>query len=479
MTVRFKQIVQAEQHQPRFDFASNSSDHRPTATIKELLIELNNKKRNDWIADYDLKSLRTTLRFVSSISTFEKPKRVGKAFSISTIKTIKLLFQSSQLIHSHLIRLIELPGGNTPASMDFFTSPINPESEVVERQIIHMISTLEKEIDKDEIASIEEICDPARLRDEFRKDTNEAIDKILLDHIHIDDDLMELADVYLAEKTRKFLKSVTPLKREPRLHVATNTYLKLLDYVHNLHFEVSTQLKIPNDSGVANKRIDFTEICKKVSASEQRPIAMETNFMAIGDVAGFVDAYPSDIAQMVLNATGFKYAKRDVPLDCMRASMSLVLYLAAADLPNENNEKPIGIVHIVAAYCSVLHQRKLKSKPEKNSKKYGTKLIAPQKILDSYLSRRSTHIPWTVQFKYRERTKWYVHALLGRKHKADSHIAVQIAQAELTRDVFMSLDHVQIREHVIAYRRFMEEAAHEFITLHNRQDTIYEWKHGH
>lgn len=479
MAVKIKESINSTPYKPRFDFdTSDASDDDRTATIRELLNELNLQRKNESIADYNLKSLATTLRFISSISDFESPRRVDQHFRVSTIKTIKLLFKRSQFIDAHLIRIIEMPGKRTPATVDFFTSPPTPESEDVSRQIDRMISALESEIDKDEIARIAEICDPRRLREQFRQDTNEAIDRILLTHIHVDDGLMKTADAYVADRTREFLASIAPLKREPRLHVATYTYLRLLDYVHRLHFEIRTQLTIPNDRGVANRNIDFDRICSKLSDVHMRPVAKETNLMAIEDVAAFIAEHGSDIAQLVSSATGFKYNKRDVPSDGMRAMLALQLYLSGASLPSEKNPKPIGAVHVVAAFCSVLHQRKMKSKTGSTSRRYGSRSAAPQKLLDHYISRRATHLPWTAQFTYRERTRWYVHALLGRKDKADSHIAVQIAQSELSRAVFMTLSHAQVRAHMKAYRAFMTKAAHDFVALHNKQNTVYEWRHG-
>ena len=479
MAVKIKETRKPTRYQPRFDFeSSHASNEDQTATIKELLNELNHQKGNESIADYNLKSLGTTLRFVSSISGIENPRRIDQTFPVTSIKTIKLLFKCSQFIDAHLIRIIELPGKSTPATIDFFTSPATPESEDVKLKINRMISMLEKETGKDDIAAIDEICDPTRLREKFRQDTNEAIDKILLAHIHVDDDLVKKADDYLADKTREFLGSITPLKREPRLHVATYTYLKLLDYVHRLHFEIRTQLTIPNDRGVANRQIDFGQICSKLSAMHMRTVAKDTNFMTIEEAAVFIDEHRSDIARLASSATGFKYNKKDVPLDSMRAMIALQLYLFSAGLPSEKNPKPIGVVHVVAAFCSVLHQRKMKSKPERNSRRYGSKSSAPQKLLDQYIARRATHIPWTVQSTYLERTKWYVHALLGRKDKADSHIAVQIAQSELSRAVFMTLNHTQIRAHMSAYRDFMTKAAHDFVALHNKQNTVYRWRRG-
>lgn len=479
MAVKIKATDNRTSYEPRFDFqVSPTSDEDRAATIKELLIELNRQRADQSIADFNLKSLGTTLRLVSSISGIEIPRRIDQAFPLQWMKTVKLLFTCNHLIDAHLIRIIELPGLNTPATIDFFTSPATPESETVRRAINRMISMLEKEIEQAEIVAIAEICDPGQLRETFRQDTNEAVDRILLTHIHVDDDLLKQADDYLAMRTRDFLDSISPLKREPRLHVAIYTYLKLLDYLHRLHFDLVTQLTIHNDPGVTNRTADFGPICSKLSALHTRTISRDTNFMDVGDAASFIEDYQADLARLVSRATGFTYKKRDVPMDKARAIVALRLYLMAASLPSEQNSRPIGVVHVVAAFCSVLHQRKLKSRQTRNSRRYGSNTSAPQKVLDQFISRKFEHLPWTVQDIYIKRTRWYVSALLGRKDKEDSHRTAQIAQSELTNAIFMTLSHDQIRAHLSKYRELMTGAARDFVELHNRQATVYQWRHG-
>lgn len=479
MAVKIKETEDHASYEPRFDFQeSPTSNEDQAATIKELLVELNRQRADQSIADYNLKSLGTTLRFVSSISGIEIPRRIDQEYPLTWIKTVKLLFTCNQFIDAHLIRIIEPPGPDTPATIDFFTSPATPATEAVKREISRIISMLEKEIEQAEIDAIGEICDPGRLRETFRQDTNEAVDRILLTHIHVDDDLLKQADDYLAKKTRDFLVSISPLEREPRLHVATYIYLKLLDYVHRLHFDLVTQLTIPHDRGVANRTIDFGPICSKLSALHSRTISRDTNFMDIGDVVPFIEDYQADLARLVSRATGFTYNKRDVPMDKPRAIVALRLYLMAASLPSELNSRPIGVVHVAAAFCSVLHQRKMKSRPTRNSRKYGSKTSAPQKLLDQLISRTSEHLPWTVQDIYIQRTRWYVSALLDRKDKVDSHRIAQIAQSELSNAIFMTLSHGQIRAHLSKYREFMTRAARDFVALHNRQATVYQWRHG-
>lgn len=479
MAVKIKETDNHTRYEPRFDFQEcPTSNKDQTATIKELLVELNRQRADQSIADYNLKSLGTTLRLVSSISGIKIPRRIDQAFPLPWMKTVKLLFTCNQFIDAHLIRMIEPPGLHTPASIDFFTSPATPESDAVKRAISRMISMLEKEIGRAEIDAIAEICSPTGLRELYLQDTNEAVYKIILTHIHVDDELFEHADAYLADQTRTFLTLTAKLKREPRLHVATYTYLKLLTYVHRLHFELSMQFSIPNDMDVANKCVDFTKICNLLSVSENRPIVASTNFMSVMAADVFASVHQADIAKLVSQATGFDYNKRDVESDRSRASAALQLYLYKAGLLNEEAKSPVGVVHVVAAYCSVLHQRKMKTKPAKKSRKYGLKLSSPQKQLDSFIANPKTHLPQTTQYIYGERTYWYVQALLGRRHKAKAHAPFQIAQAEWQRDVFLSLDHMQIRTQIAAYREFMTRAARDFVALHNRQATFYQWRQG-
>ncbi|WP_182657451.1 hypothetical protein [Stenotrophomonas lacuserhaii] len=483
-------------HTPRFDFRdSHNSNVSQTATIKELLAELNYESTTNSSGvqvdldgkQLDISYLKATLRFLRSISG-QALRSTTEEHPVATIKTIKTLFNYSHHCGAHLIGFIEPPGGESQGNIDILTSPPTPGNKKVLATIDRIISDIEKEISPEEKSEIAAICDPMRLREKYRQETNEAIDKILLTHIHIDDDLMKDADVYLADSTRQFLESINQPKREPRLHVVTYTYLKLLDYVHRLHFEIHTQLTISNGHIVKNKQIDFDEICRKLSTCHKRTIVKDTNFMSIDDVAGFINGYSSDIARLVSIATGFTYNKRDILgekknepstiTDSIRAHIALQLYLLGANLPNESNPDPIGVVHVIAAFCSVLHQRKINSKLAKQSRRYGPQFTTPQKQLDAYINRTSEHVPYTAQFAFRERTRWYVHALLGRKDKADAHIAVQIAQSELSKHIFISLNHVWIREQNSAYRDFTVKAARDFVTLHKKQSTTYEWMHG-
>lgn len=462
----------------RFDFGNHiDSSSAKTATISELLQEINTDFRPESGTVFNRKSLETVLRFLGSVSE-QAFLSVKETYPLTTLKTVKLLFKHSRYSDSHLIRLIEPPGGNTTATVDFMMSPPTPVTEDVKERISLIVSALEREIDPEEVEAIKAICNPRQLREAYRKQTNELVDSVLLTHIHIDDDLLKEADKHLADQTRKFMKFSGPFSREPRLHVALYTYLKLLDYTHRLHFEVKTKLSIPNDRGVGNKRINFDRLCKALSEHFDRPIMKTTNFMTMSDMAWFFDEYASDIARLVTEATGFKYNKRDVTSDRKRAIAALQLYLFKAGLPNEVNECPLGVVHVIAAFSAVLHQRKTKSKLTKTSKKYSQGNTTPQKQLDAVISKKSKHLTWTASFIYLERVTWYVHALLERKDKSDSHNAFQIKQSDLMLTVYMTLDHAQIWEHISSYRDYMVRSAHDFIALNELQAVKYRRTQG-
>ena len=171
MTVKIEVTARSKPYKARFDCVSNAVAGEQTATIKDLLVELNAQKENERTDAYDIKSLGTVLRFVSTVLGLEVT-RIGQVLPVADIKTIKLLFKSNQFVDSHLIRVIEMPGRNSPATVDFFTSPATPETDDIKRQITRMISLLAREIGEEELASIDEICDPLRLREKSLRDTN-------------------------------------------------------------------------------------------------------------------------------------------------------------------------------------------------------------------------------------------------------------------------------------------------------------------
>ena len=476
MAVRIKRPVDRNKEGgPRFDFGKgvDARDTSQTATIKELLEEISQELTDNSEYVYDIKSIRVVLRFLTSI-TGKSYKSTVEKHQISTIKTIKLLHKRSQCIDAHLMRLIEAAVGDSFGTMDFLTMPSSPEADAVKRQIQLIIDDLGKEIDPAELEQINAICDPQQLREKYRYETSEAIDGVLLKHIRIDDELLKDAAVYFAGRTRDFLKRLPP-QQEPRAHVATYVYLKALDYVHRLHFELATQFSIPHDRPISKAPISFETICNEISSKMKMDIRKDTNIISIYGMCEFCTQHSNSLIDVIARATGLRYSARAFKEDLPRACMVMRLYLDHANLPSTEDSKPIGIAHIVSAFASILHQRATKAKVKlvKKSVRYNPK-VDPQRHLDQRINDKSPYIPWTVQYLYTERMKWYIYALLSRKDIADSHATFQLAQSELTQNVFMSLSPTHIIDTLSAYRASMIQAAKEFVLANDRQDIRYE-----
>ncbi|WP_313642701.1 hypothetical protein [Stenotrophomonas sp.] len=460
---------------PRFNFGhgQDARDNSATATIKELLQELNEERTDDSGNLYDSKSIRTACRLLTSI-TGKAYRSTTEKHSVSTIKTIKLLFVKSRDIDAHLIKLIEAPKGNTFGTMNFLTMPSSPDAESVKQQIKNIIDELSKEIDQTELDKIQAIQDPQQPRKRYRKETNEAIADILLTHILIDHNLMKDADDYLTERTLGFLRGLASPAHPTPAHVATYLHLSILDDLHLLHFELTTQLSIPNDRLISNTPVSFEKICREASSEMGTDIQKDTNFLSIHGMREFCIRHMNDLVDTIKRATRLSYTTSAFENDLPRACMLMHLYLDEAELATTEDSKPIGIVHIVAAFASVLHQRFMKAETKlvKTSVRYGPK-TDPQRHLDLRISRATLYIPWTVQYLYGERMKWYILALLARKSAADSHVNFQLAQSELTKHIFMSLSPDHIIKTTEAYREYMIKSTNEFIRVKDLQETRF------
>lgn len=468
--------LDANNHIPRFDFGVNvDNEENKTATVKELLEELTYENVNKYSGnELDITNLKTVLRFLRTIS--DKPlKSTIEKHPIVDIKTIKTVYNHNYDCGSQLIGLIEPSCKKPETIIDIILSPQTEGSKVILDIIKRIIFDLEKEMPPEALHEIGKICSPMWHEDMCIQKTNEEIDDVILRHIHIDDNLVKEADKYLSDKTRLFHKSITPLKKEKSLHIATYTYFKLLFHIQWLNFQIKTKLTIHDNSIVSNKQVDFDEICHELSKSQNKEIFKDTPFLSIEQTPRFIDDHAYYIAKLVSGSTGNTYNTRDVLTDKTRVKAVLRLYIDATTLPNDINKKLLGVAHVIAAFCSILHQRKTKHRLGNTSRRYSSTFLSPQNLLDKYSLHEPQDLPVTVRLIYKERTFWYLHALLGRKDKSDSQKAIHFHQSELYRDIYMSLDHVQINNKIFEYRNIMEKSAHEFIVIHNKQDTILEW----
>lgn len=481
--------VEPSTYTPRFDFTGNRDmGGTQTATIKDLMNELvyesttttRGKSLNVGGMQMSIRQLEPVLRLLRSISG-KALKSISEEHPIADIKTIKTLYNYSYNSGTHLISLLEPPGHNSQAILNILTSSPTKESETLLEVKRRITSVLETDLSAEERESIGSILGSHDTPHVHWRDTNEAIDKVLLTRLHIDNDqeILLKADAYLIEKTKEFMSAFMPMKRDQELYLATHTHLRALEFMHHLQFEITTNRAIPNDRTINNMQIDFSHICKNIPPAQGVTIQAHTPFMSLSEVPAFCIKNASEVARLVSAATGFTYNKRDILTgkDATRALVSLAVYLALSKLPSDENPNPIGIVHIVAAFCSVLHQRKMKSKPM-TSRRYSSRLISPQKQLDAFIARKEKKLSPAASFIYGERTLWYTHALLGRAHATRSHRPLQTEQAKLLKEIYSSLDPARISELINAYRDHMVRSAHDYVAMYGRAEAMYEWVHG-
>lgn len=474
---------------PRFNFEGGGGVGTDlTATIKELLEELlyeSSTTTAGQLIDTEARQmsiaqLNPVLRILRSVSG--KPlKSAVEDHPIDDIRTIKTLYNYSYDSGMHLIRMLEPPGPNSEAIVGVLTSPPTKENEGVIEARRRILNDLEKAVCVEEKELIDALFNPWNAPHLHWRETNDAIDKILLTHFHIesDRDLLGECDRYLIAKTDEFMSKIAPLRREQRLHTAAYVHLRALEFLHSLQFQITTNRTIRNDKTIGNVQMDFSRICDSLPPVQGVVIQGHNPFMSLDEVLAFSTENAGEIARLVSRATGFVYNRRDIlkGKDAIRARYALEVYLASINLPSNDNPKPIAVVHVVAAFCSVLHQRKLKSKPMK-SRRYGSKISSPQKQLDAFIEGKVTHLASTAWFIYSERTLWYTQAMLGRLGMASSHKPLQTAQARFLKEAYASLDHVQIRALIDSYRSCMVKAAEEFVVLHGKHGTQYDWVHG-
>lgn len=471
----------------RFDFGDNhthTNGDSQTATLKDLMDELTYEKTTN--EDYSggsvmsINQLDTVLRLLRFISG--KPlKSVTEKHPLADIKTIKSLYLNTFKKGMHLIGLIEPPGADSEVAMNILTLPPTEESGKVLEAKRHIIFELEREIFKEEKEHIDALFNPQHTPHAYWLGTNEAIDEVLLTHLHIVEDasLLLEADAYLTAKTEEFMRTVTPAEKEKRLHISTYVYLRSLEFLHMLNFEITTNRTIPNDRIPGNMQVDLSELCKSIPPVHGVSIQGHTPFMSLADVPKFCIDNAKEIARLVKKVTTFKYRASDIleKQDAIRAKYALAAYLESIKLPSDENPNPIAVVHIVAAFCSVRHQRKMKSKP-KTSRRYSSKLIPPQKQLDAFINRKGEQLepmPPMAWFIYSERTLWYTHALLNQATVMRSHQSLQTAQAKLLSAIYTSLNLVLIPKLTALYQSHMVEAAQTFVALHGKENTRYDW----
>lgn len=152
-----------DQDSPRFDFGPNIDPVQPrTETVAELLKEINREYNPKSGEPVNFKSLDRVLGFIHEI-TGEAVPNLTAPVPLSTLKTIKLLFLTNHKSKRHLIGLIEPPGTDNPATMEFCTGTTVSRDKDGAKFISSMVSELEQEISPRKLALLSELAAPKEM----------------------------------------------------------------------------------------------------------------------------------------------------------------------------------------------------------------------------------------------------------------------------------------------------------------------------
>lgn len=329
---------------PRFDFdATCKNDHSETATLKDLLDEIQFENTHDqWGRlidktgrDIDISYLETVLRFFRSI-TGKELKKTTEVHSVADIKTIKYLYRKNESIGTHLISLIEPSSERHLLLLDIVTSEKSEEASLVFYLIEEIIKTFSLQIPKDELEKIKEVSECLDTHYNF---TNNSIDEIIYTRIHRDEKLSLEALRFICEETKNYHNSIKPLIKENRIIISTFTYLSVMILLFRHRMFIENQKLISEEKTSNCREIKFEEICRKASSNHNKTIMKYTNFISEDNFLQFSKEYASELVKLIKAATNTKYSKKNLINDSERAKTALEIHLSAHGYPNHENPK--------------------------------------------------------------------------------------------------------------------------------------------
>lgn len=466
---------------PRFNFSAEfPSAPGEYATIGDLLLELSHELypsdgiRVDGkpLKMMKIKDIETSLRFFRKLFGF-RLKSVTESYPIEAIKTFKAIYNCNRNYNKGIIGWIEPLSDSDDSLIDILMAPRNRINAPLFDCVQRALDTIGLEIDFDEKHGIDAMADPTGLRAWIEELHTREIEDVLKAHLPTHDPLYEYADAYFSTAILMFADRVRDTPKEPRVHVAVYAYLRCLHLIHWLHFEIKRNLSFEGDKFVSNLHVDFSELCAKVSKAIEGTIRSDTPFLSLPETVAFAKDHASDIAKLTSEATGHQYNRRDIENDHERAGIVLKLYADAAQLHEPKFQRPFGITHVVASYCSVLHQRKIGSKPANRNRSLGEHLLIPQKHLDNHIAKRNRWLPYSTAALYCDRAKWYIAALHGRKNASDNHDKLKYARRQLCDALVTTLDSLRIRQLLAIHGDEMRALAQEFLRQHGRLEDVY------
>ena len=357
-----------DQDSPRFDFGANIDPCQPkTDTAAELLKEINREYNPKSGEPANFKSLDRVLGLVHEITGESVPNSTAPV-PLSTLKTIKLLFLTNHKSKRHLIGLIEPPGADNPATMEFCTGTTVSRDKKGAELIHSLVKKLEREIAPEKLAQLSELATPKDLASfseafiSHIEQTNDTVFGIFSSQI-VADSRGQANAYYALSKAidsmnyRRSSDELTPAHEAMHCHLVTLGLQHFILHHRTFIKDILTNYRI---NPIADQ---CTHLCDALSELTKGPVDPNQKIVSVNDCPKLVAVYRKEFKSLVKAATGLDTKNSERFVENIRLAKAILASYGDRCYDESNPDvKLLSILDIVAALCSVRHQQEFGTK---------------------------------------------------------------------------------------------------------------------
>lgn len=342
-------------HGGRFEFGSIDGSESQTASIKELLAEINHERGSTEGIEIGVNSLVTTLDGVARITGREIARSEIKPRPIVELKTIKRLYLAAIENRVHLFNLIDPPHLLDKSTLEFRDTYPAPRNEIATGVVSDLLMHLSKEIAQERLALVNQTITnlPELLLTVEKQDA--AIGDVL--KMHCGGDLDALAAAYreLVARIKNYQPQQKPASNP--LNEAIYTYLRTLRYAHfALGFEQASELAAIRQE-IAPISHELAVFCSGLSKSMGRPALLATPIISISQFPDFVNQRKPELIALIEKATGLKTERAKLTRIVELAKRLLNLYCYFHLGERNTKSELLSAWDCVAALCTIRHEQ--------------------------------------------------------------------------------------------------------------------------
>ncbi|MEW9572263.1 hypothetical protein ABQJ54_10920 [Rhodanobacter sp. Si-c] len=460
----------------RFEF-TGSCRLDEIATFSELQEDLYWDDKYPCKETPSFESLEQTLGFIEAVAGI-KCKSSTDQLPVAALKTIKLLFLTSKMKNPstgkkrNLFKIINPPGLNNPATMEFATTSSLAHDKEATALIHSLLEKLALEIDEEKLLKINLILKDAKsIMHCIEVGTYHSV-AFLSEHIGNNIGLTS-AYKHLAKKANKYKPEKCNEASIP-LHEIVYTYLRSLGFIHfALHHNTeskSFRILKPIPSITA----ELAAFCETLNAQSSFLIEPHTPFVSVYETPDFVSIFRKQFLDIVMLATETSsYKDMQVIEDAIRAKKILIEYLWRNYEIDDPNAKLLSLHNIIAALCSYRYQRETGTPYEPDwpgrGKQPGN---SPQRLMEDGLYNKKLAIPQGVFDLYYQRYAQYLFAFMGKSESNNAWMDFQSSRLNAYVRILQSYNIDVITKSIFEFDRYcLKQTAMAFANFLRTRNT--------